>query len=102
MAPGEETPGNWELYRYSKDNKDAIAKLALATVSSSTFQQYQQNQVEKDKAKDERIKALEDELANRKRTIAAQWFAIVLALVGVAGSIVTGLVLAGLTKGVGG
>jgi hypothetical protein len=95
----EDTPSNWELYRLGQENKAATADLALNTVSSVTFQMYQNNQAEKDKGLDARVKALEDAAAARRNTAAAQWFAIALAIIGSALGLVVGIISKGLGIG---
>jgi hypothetical protein len=57
---------------------------------------YQQNQSAKEKALEERVKNLEDDNADKKRTAAAQWFAIALSLITGVVSVIVALLLKGL------
>lgn len=98
MAAQEEMPGNWELYRYNKDNKDAIAQLALNTVSAGVFQQYQTAEAERYRTIETRVKNLEDIDMNRKRTASAQWFAIAIAIITGALSVASSLIVWTITR----
>ena len=100
-------PNGWELLRSVKDVKDSVDKLAAGMVTQTMFQLYQASvstQMAENRAaatKDqteanEKIKELQQDRDETRRTKAQQWFLVGLALVTALGSVVTQLILNGL------
>lgn len=96
----EPEPGGWELMRSINSLRESVDKLAAGMVTQATLAIIQQAQKEKDDRQDARIKQLESENADARKVKAQQWFAIGLALLGMVGTIVTGVVLFNLNRGV--
>jgi hypothetical protein len=89
----EPEPNGWELMRSIRDLKTSVDNLATGMVTQATLAIYQGAQKETDDRQDARIKQLETDLAESRKTKAQQWFAIGLALLGVVGSVVAGVLI---------
>jgi hypothetical protein len=75
-------PNGWELLRGLKDLRESVDKLATGVVSQSLFATLV-----------DRVTALEREHTEQRKTRAQQWFAIGLSILGIAGTIIAGIVL---------
>jgi hypothetical protein len=75
-------PNGWELLRGLKDLRESVDKLAAGVVSQSLFATLV-----------DRVTTLEREHAEQRKTRAHQWFAIGLSILGIAGTIIAGIVL---------
>ena len=95
---GEEPPTTWELMRAVNALRESIDKLTAGMVTQATLAIYQTAQKATDDRQDARIKELEQEQDEQRKTRAKQWFAIALAIVGGVVSLATAWIL----KGVGG
>jgi hypothetical protein len=88
QVTNEPEPTGWELLRGVKEVKDSVDAIALGMVTQIQHA-----------AATARLDRLETAEAEQRKTRAQQWFAIGLAILGVVGTIVGGLILASLTRG---
>lgn len=91
----EEPPTTWELMRAVNALRESVDKLAAGMVTQATLTLYQQAQDARDNRQDARIKELETERDAQRKARAQQWFAIALAVVGGAVTVIATLVLRG-------
>jgi hypothetical protein len=89
----EEEPGNWELYRGIKDLRESVEKMSTGMVTQAMFLLYQQGQDAENKRLQARLKDLETDQADQRKTKQQQWFAIGISALGAVGSLVVGVVL---------
>lgn len=99
MGMTEPEPNGWELMRSIDALRDSVDKLAAGMVSQATLTLVTQAQLAVDTRQDARIRALETELAEARKTKAQQWFAIGLALFGLVCTIVGGVVVFSINQG---
>lgn len=97
----EPEPNGWELMRAFNSLRASIDNLAAGMVTQAAFGLYQQAAKDSEARQDARIKQLEQDAAEARKTKASQWFAIVVVGLGSVGSIVSALVVASLRGGVG-
>jgi hypothetical protein len=84
----EPEPNGWELLRGLQEVKESVDRVANGMVTQIQHA-----------AATARLDRLETAEAEQRKTRAQQWFAIGLAILGVVGTIVGGLILASLTRG---
>lgn len=97
---GEEPPTTWELMRAVNALRESVDKLAAGMVNQAMFTMYQQSQKDTDDRQNARLKQLEDDRDAERKTKAQQWFAIGLSGLGMLGTIITGVILFNLNRGV--
>ncbi|MCI2959557.1 hypothetical protein MN032_17875 [Agromyces atrinae] len=95
----EPEPNGWELMRSINALRDSVDKLAAGMVSQATLAIVTAAQKETDIRQDARIKQLETELSDARKTKAQQWFAIGLSLLGLVCTIVAGIVVFSINQG---
>ncbi|MGG7510917.1 hypothetical protein [Plantibacter sp. YIM 135249] len=96
--PEQPEPTGWELLRGINSLKDSINSMAAGMVSQSTLALYQSAQADRDKRQDERLKQLETDQAEQRKTKAQQWFAIGMALFGIVCTIIAGVIVFNVTR----
>ncbi|MBN9209365.1 MAG: hypothetical protein J0H96_11965 [Microbacterium ginsengisoli] len=96
---GEPEPSGWELMRAINGLRESVNGLAAGMVTQATLAIYQSAQKQTDDRQDARIKQLENDLADARKTKAQQWFAIGLSGLGVLGTIVAGVIVFNLNRG---
>ncbi|ANJ26830.1 hypothetical protein [Agromyces aureus] len=97
----EPEPGGWELMRSINSLRESVDKLAAGMVTQGTLAIIQAAQKQTDDRQDARLKELETELAEARKTKAQQWFAIGLSILGIVGTIIAGVIVFNLNRGVG-
>ena len=96
----EPEPSGWELMRAIESLRKSVDSAVAGMVTQATLAIYQQAQKEKDDRQDARIKQLEQDREQDRRSKAQQWFAIGLSGLGVIGTIIAGVVVFNLNRGV--
>lgn len=96
----EPEPTGWELMRAMRDLRTSVDKVTAGMVSQALFAAHQQAQKETEERQNARIKQLEDDRDAERKTKAQQWFAIGLSGLGVLGTIIAGVVVFNLNRGV--
>ena len=76
--------------------RDSVDKLAAGMVTQATLAIYQAAQRDTDDRQDARIKQIEGELTEARKTRAQQWLSIGLAGLGVVGAVVAGVINRGI------
>lgn len=83
-----------------------LDNIAQQSISSATFNQTLANQKERDDRQDARIKELERQLEEQRKTKAQQWFAIgsaiLVSVLGVIGAVVSWTILQGIQAAIPG
>ncbi len=79
--------------------RDSVDKLAAGMVTQGTLAIIQASQKEKDDRQDARLRQLETELADARKTKAQQWFAIGLSILGIVGTIIAGVIIFNVNRG---
>lgn len=91
----EPEPSGWELMRAIESLRKSVDSAVAGMVTQATLAIYQQAQKEKDDRQDARIKQLEADLTEQRKTKAQQWFAIALSIVGGVVSLGVALIMRG-------
>lgn len=95
----EPEPTGWELMRAIESLRKSVDSAVAGMVTQATLAIYQAAQKEKDDRQDARIKQLENDREADRKTKAQQWFAIGLSGLGVLGTIIAGVVVFNLNRG---
>lgn len=96
----EPEPTGWELMRAIQAVRGDVSTALQNMVTQGMLTVYQQAQRETDDRQNARLKQLEDDREAERKTRAQQWFAIGLAVLGMVGTIITGVILFNLNRGV--
>lgn len=95
----EPEPTGWELMRAMRDLRASVDKVTAGMVTQALFAAYQQAQKETDDRQNARLRQLEDDRDAERKTKAQQWFAIGLSGLGVLGTIIAGVIVFNVNRG---